>query len=262
MACVAGHLGVSALEARHEACADVTPSRHFQATWLLAEGHSTGEVAAPTSLGRRWAGRPPERHDAVGPSAPGDLRRGNGTAAAVLKPGLLERLRARVRRPCAGRDFPARLRRRVSDGVSKPFLEALLEALLKALAEEAGAGRGRRIAPTLDNAGWHGEAGLEAPEGIRLVFQPPTPEVQPAETPWAPSTNPSPTGASRRSPSSTASSRQDARRSPTDAKRSSAKPAFIGGRKSPMRSDRTETVSGVSHPRGAVHCSEASPLNA
>ena len=123
MACVAGHLGVSALEARHEACADVTPSRHFQATWLLAEGHSTGEVAAPTSLGRRWAGRPPERHDAVGPSAPGDLRRGNGTAAAVLKPGLLERLRARVAGPAPGEIF-----RCVSDGVSKPFFEAVLRS--------------------------------------------------------------------------------------------------------------------------------------
>ena len=68
---------------------------------------------------------------------------------------------------------------------------------MKAFAEEAGAGRGRRIVLTLDNAGWHGEAGLEVPEGIRLVFQPPytpqppsppqppyTPEVQPAETLW------------------------------------------------------------------------------
>ena len=37
----------------------------------------------------------------------------------------------------------------------------------------------------LDNAGWHGEAGLVVPEGLRLVFQPPyTPEVQPAETLW------------------------------------------------------------------------------
>jgi transposase len=38
----------------------------------------------------------------------------------------------------------------------------------------------------LDNAGWHGEAGLNIPEGIRLVFLPPyTPELQPAETLWA-----------------------------------------------------------------------------
>ena len=70
----------------------------------------------------------------------------------------------------------------ISDGVSKPFFEALLHAF----AEEAGAGKDRRIVLTLDNAGWHGEAGLDVPDGIRLLFQPAyTPEVQPAETLWA-----------------------------------------------------------------------------
>ena len=38
----------------------------------------------------------------------------------------------------------------------------------------------------LDNAGWHGEAGLKIPDGVRLAFLPPyTPELQPAETLWA-----------------------------------------------------------------------------
>lgn len=70
----------------------------------------------------------------------------------------------------------------VSNGVSKP----LFEALLNLFAQEAGAGRRRRIILVLDNAGWHGEAGLDVPDGVRLVFQPPyTPEVQPAETLWA-----------------------------------------------------------------------------
>ena len=69
----------------------------------------------------------------------------------------------------------------VSNGVSKPFFEALL----RLFAEEAGAGRDRIIVLVLDNAGWHGEAGLVVPEGIRLVFQPAyTPELQPAETLW------------------------------------------------------------------------------
>ena len=95
MAYVAGHLSVSALEARYEACADVTSSRHFQAIWLLAKGHSTGEVAALTSFGQRWIEQLLERYNAVGPSALGDLRRGNGTVATVLKPELLERLRLR-----------------------------------------------------------------------------------------------------------------------------------------------------------------------
>jgi len=69
----------------------------------------------------------------------------------------------------------------VSNGVSKPFFEALL----RLFAEEAAAWRDRIIVLVLDNAGWHREAGLEVPEGIRLVFQPAyTPEVQPAETLW------------------------------------------------------------------------------
>lgn len=68
------------------------------------------------------------------------------------------------------------------DGVSKPFFEALLATF----AREANAGRERTIILVLDNASWHGEAGLEVPEGVRLVFLPPyTPELQPAETLWA-----------------------------------------------------------------------------
>jgi len=69
----------------------------------------------------------------------------------------------------------------LSNGVSKPFFEALLALF----AQEAGAGRERTIVLELDNAGWHGEPGLKVPEGIRLVYLPPyTPELQPAETLW------------------------------------------------------------------------------
>ena len=70
----------------------------------------------------------------------------------------------------------------VHDGVSKPFFEALLASF----AREAGAGRERTVVLVVDNAGWHGEAGLLLPDGVRLVFLPPyTPELQPAETLWA-----------------------------------------------------------------------------
>ena len=70
----------------------------------------------------------------------------------------------------------------VSNGVSKPFFEALLALFAK----EAGAGRDRTIVLELDNAGWHGEPNLQLPDGIRLVYLPPyTPELQPAETLWA-----------------------------------------------------------------------------
>lgn len=69
----------------------------------------------------------------------------------------------------------------VSNGVSKPFFEALLALFAK----EAGAGRDRTIVLELDNAGWHGEQNLRVPDGIRLVYLPPyTPELQPAETLW------------------------------------------------------------------------------
>ncbi|WP_246721730.1 IS630 family transposase [Methylosinus sp. H3A] len=70
----------------------------------------------------------------------------------------------------------------VHDGVSKPFFAALLETF----AREAKAGVDRTIVLVIDNAGWHGEAGLSVPDGVRLVFLPPyTPELQPAETLWA-----------------------------------------------------------------------------
>ena len=54
MARVVEHLSVAELEARFEACEDVTSSRHFQTIWLLAKGHSTGKVAEMTSFGQRW----------------------------------------------------------------------------------------------------------------------------------------------------------------------------------------------------------------
>lgn len=70
----------------------------------------------------------------------------------------------------------------LSNGVSKPFFEALL----KTFAREAEAGLGRIILLVLDNAGWHGAASLKIPDGIRLVYLPPySPELQPAETLWA-----------------------------------------------------------------------------
>jgi transposase len=67
--------------------------------------------------------------------------------------------------------------------VSKEFFAALLETF----AREAEAGLGRIILLVLDNAGWHSVAGLKIPDGIRLVYLPPySPELQPAETLWAP----------------------------------------------------------------------------
>jgi len=96
---VADHLGIAALEERYEACEDVMSSRHFQTIWLLAKGHTIAEVAAMTSFGQRWIEKLLERYNALGPSALGDRRRGNGATATVLKPELLERLRVRLGDP-------------------------------------------------------------------------------------------------------------------------------------------------------------------
>jgi len=90
MSLVAEHLSVAELEERYEACEDVTSSRHFQAIFLLAKGHSTREAAEITSFGQRWIEQLLERYNAVGPAALGDLRRDNGSQARVLKPELLD----------------------------------------------------------------------------------------------------------------------------------------------------------------------------
>ena len=87
MARVEEHLSVAELEARFEACEDVTSSRRFQTIWLLAKGHSTGKVAEMTSFGQRWIEPLLERYNALGPAALGDLRRDNHGVATVLKPG-------------------------------------------------------------------------------------------------------------------------------------------------------------------------------
>ena len=99
MVVVAEHLSVVELEELYEAADDVTSSRHIQTIYLLAKGHSTREVTEITSFGLRWVEQLLERYNAFGPSALGDLRRGNGGKPSVLKPELLERLRVRLNEP-------------------------------------------------------------------------------------------------------------------------------------------------------------------
>ena len=100
---VVDHLSVAALEARYEACEDVTSSRHFQTICLLAKGHSTrrsgGDHLVWTAVDRTLL----ERYNAFGPGGFGDLRRDNGAAATVLKPELLERLARSLARTAARR---------------------------------------------------------------------------------------------------------------------------------------------------------------
>ena len=127
----------------------------------------------------------------------------------------------------------------LSNGVSKPFFAALLELF----AREAGAGRERRIVLQLDNAGWHSEAGLEVPEGIRLVYLPlirlncnrPRRSGR-----W--STSRSSTGTSRRSRSWSRSSPAVASTLPGCRIRSDRKPGSTGGQILAYRSDHPESV--------------------
>ena len=59
MTTIASHLSVEGLRDRYVASADVMEARHFQTIWLLAKGHSVGDVAEMTSFGRRARGLDP-----------------------------------------------------------------------------------------------------------------------------------------------------------------------------------------------------------
>lgn len=54
MAAIVGHLSVEALRERCVASGEARSARHFQTIWLLAKGHTVGEVAELTSFRRRW----------------------------------------------------------------------------------------------------------------------------------------------------------------------------------------------------------------
>src|SRR3954468_10185794 len=99
MAHVADHLSVSALEQQYRSCTDVTAARHVQTIWLLAKGHASAEVAATVSYARRWVERLLARYNAQGPQALGDRRRRDGTSPSILRPDLLDKLKARLREP-------------------------------------------------------------------------------------------------------------------------------------------------------------------
>ena len=99
MTTIAAHLSVEALRDRYVSSADVCEARHFQTIWLLAKGHSVGEVAEMTSFGRRWIEQLVVRYNAEGPDSLGDLRRRNGAPARGLTPEVLAKLRVRLQEP-------------------------------------------------------------------------------------------------------------------------------------------------------------------
>ena len=99
MATIAGHLSVEALRERYVSSSNAREARHFHTIWLLAKGHTLGEVAEMTSFGQRWIEQLASRYNAEGPESLGDLRRRNGSSATVLKPELLDKLRLRLKQP-------------------------------------------------------------------------------------------------------------------------------------------------------------------
>ena len=99
MARVAGHLSVEDLEAGFRSAMDPTAARHFQVIWLFARGDTIADVAAVTSFVPRWIEQLLARYNAKGPDGLGDLRRRNGGVPRVLRPALLECLRARLTQP-------------------------------------------------------------------------------------------------------------------------------------------------------------------
>src|SRR3954453_16781715 len=99
MAHGADHLSVSALEQQYRSCTDVTAARQLQTIWLLAKGHEIAEGAATVSYAERWVGHLLPRYNALGPQPLRDLRRRNGASSSLLKPDLLENLKARLREP-------------------------------------------------------------------------------------------------------------------------------------------------------------------
>src|SRR3712207_3942049 len=99
MARIAGHPPVEGLEARYRAARDVTAARHYQAIWLLVQGRTILEVAEVPGLVPRRVAQLAARHDASGPEASGDRRRGNGRAASPLTEEVLAALVERVKAP-------------------------------------------------------------------------------------------------------------------------------------------------------------------
>ncbi|MBM3612671.1 MAG: helix-turn-helix domain-containing protein [Alphaproteobacteria bacterium] len=96
---VADHLSIAELHSGYRSSKDATLARHFQAIWLLAQGHTVAETARLTGFGRRWVEELLVRYNGFGPSSLGDRRRRNGAKPRILTPEMLGMLRERVKRP-------------------------------------------------------------------------------------------------------------------------------------------------------------------
>ena len=99
MARVVAHLSISELERHYRTVKEATASRHFQAIWLLAKGHTVAETSEITSFGTRWLEQLLSRYNAQGPSSLGDRRRHNKRQPTILKAEVLAGLKQRLEQP-------------------------------------------------------------------------------------------------------------------------------------------------------------------
>ncbi len=97
MAAITGHLSVDVSRERYVSSSNTREARHFHVIWLLAKGHTIGQVAQMTCFAARWIEQLAARYNAKGPDALGDLRRRNGAQATILKQEILEKLRLRLK---------------------------------------------------------------------------------------------------------------------------------------------------------------------
>ena len=74
---VASHAGVSELERGYRAQKEVVSARQWQVIWLLAQGHTSEQVAKTTGLSLEWVRVLVRRYNAGGTEALGDGRHNN-----------------------------------------------------------------------------------------------------------------------------------------------------------------------------------------
>jgi len=97
MAHVETHLSVEELQTGWRESAEASEVRHYQTIWHLAQGRTIAETADLTGFVPRWIEELLARYNAFGPSALGDLRRGNGAKPKLLTPEILARLKKRLK---------------------------------------------------------------------------------------------------------------------------------------------------------------------
>lgn len=78
------HLSIDELEKRYRGAKAPVERTHYQIIWLLAQGHSSAEVAEVTGYSRSWIYELVWGYNRIGPETLGDGRRQNPGAPPLL----------------------------------------------------------------------------------------------------------------------------------------------------------------------------------